>query len=93
MLGGAAYSRPGGLLLKAATYEKARQAAPGFDVYAGTGLAGLDHKKGEQPKNPDSAFIGFCRRKAQPKRSDGDEITYIDIKTEKNINAKAQMQL
>ena len=54
--------------LKTATYEKARQAAPGFDVYA------LEQdwrewiaKKGEQPKNPDSAFIGFCRRKAQPK--------------------------
>ncbi len=55
-------------LLKTATYEKARQAAPGFDVYA------LEQdwrewivKKGEQPKNPDSAFVGFCRRKAQPK--------------------------
>lgn len=59
---------PPSLLLKTATYEKARQAAPGFDVYA------LEQewrewiaKKGEQPKNPDSAFIGFCRRKAQPK--------------------------
>jgi hypothetical protein len=59
---------PAPILLKTATYEKARQAAPGFDVYA------LEQdwrewiaRKGEQPKNPDSAFIGFCRRKAQPK--------------------------
>jgi len=58
----------GAFLLKTTTYEKARQAAPGFDVYA------LEQdwrewiaKKGEQPKNPDSAFLGFCRRKAQPK--------------------------
>lgn len=55
-------------LLKTTTYEKARQAAPGFDVYA------LEQawrewiaKKGEPPKNPDNAFIGFCRRKAQSK--------------------------
>ena len=59
---------PAALLLKSATYEKARQVAPGFDVYA------LEQdwrewiaKKGEPPKNPDSAFVGFCRRKAQPK--------------------------
>ena len=59
---------PPALLLKTATYQKARLAAPGFDVYA------LEQdwrewiaKKGEQPKNPDNAFIGFCRRKAQPK--------------------------
>jgi hypothetical protein len=58
---------PASILLKTATYEKARAAAPGFDVYA------LEQdwrewiaRKGEQPKNPDSAFIGFCRRKAQP---------------------------
>ena len=54
--------------LKTETFEKAKQAAPGFDVYY------LEQewrewiaKKGEQPKNPDAAFIGFCRRKAQPK--------------------------
>ncbi len=59
---------PTTLLLKTTTYEKARHAAPGFDIYA------LEQdwrewiaKKGEPPKNPDSAFIGFCRRKAQPK--------------------------
>jgi hypothetical protein len=55
--------------LQTATYEKAKRAAPGFDVYA------LEQewrnwiaKKGKQPKNPDIAFVGFCRRKAQPKR-------------------------
>jgi hypothetical protein len=55
-------------LLKTATYEKARLTAPGFDIYA------LEQdwrewiaKKSEQPKNPDSAFLGFCRRKAKPK--------------------------
>ena len=59
---------PAALLLKAATYEKARQAAPGFDVYAlEQDWRDWIDKKGEQPKNPDSAFIGFCRRKAQPK--------------------------
>lgn len=59
---------PAAFLLKAETYEKARAAAPGFDVYA------LEQdwrewiaRKGKLPKNPDSAFIGFCRRKAQPK--------------------------
>ena len=58
------------LLLKTTTYEKARQAAPGFDVYA------LEQdwrewivRKGERPKNPDAAFVGFCRRKAQSKPS------------------------
>ena len=56
------------LPLRSETYEKARAAAPGFDVYA------LEQdwrewiaRKGKLPKNPDSAFIGFCRRKAQPK--------------------------
>lgn len=59
---------PAAFLLKATTYEKASAAAAGFDVYA------LEQdwrewiaKKGETPKNPDNAFIGFCRRKAQPK--------------------------
>lgn len=61
-------SEPAVIRLKTETYEKARQATPGFDVYV------LEQdwrewiaKKGERPKNPDSAFIGFCRRKARPK--------------------------
>ena len=48
------------------TFEKAKRAAPGFDVYY------LEQewrewisKKGERPKAPDAAFIGFCRRKAE----------------------------
>lgn len=50
--------------LKPATYEKARLAAPGWDIYA------LEQqwrewivKKGNALKYPDAAFIGFCRRK------------------------------
>lgn len=50
--------------LKPATYEKAHQAAPGWDIYA------LEQqwrewiaKKGAAPKRPDGAFVGFCRRK------------------------------
>jgi hypothetical protein len=51
--------------LKLDTYEKAKKAAPGFDVYylEQEWLEWID-KKGERPKNPDAAFIGFCRRKA-----------------------------
>lgn len=55
-----------GLPLKPDTYEKARAAAPGFDIHA------LEQqwrewvtKKRVPPKRPDSAFIGFCRRKHQ----------------------------
>lgn len=51
-------------LLKLDTYEKARAAAPGWDIYA------LEQqwlewvaKKGISPKRPDGAFIGFCRKK------------------------------
>lgn len=50
--------------LKTETYEKARKAAPGWDLYD------LERqwrewiaKKGVTPKRPDGAFIGFCRRK------------------------------
>lgn len=53
-----------GPLLKLETYEKARAAAPGWDIYA------LEQqwrewiaKKGITPKRPDGAFIGFCRKK------------------------------
>lgn len=50
--------------LKPATYEKARLAAPRWDIYA------LEQqwrewisKKGSVLKYPDAAFIGFCRKK------------------------------
>lgn len=55
------------LALRHETFEKAKKAAPGFDVYA------LEQdwrewcSKKEPPKNPDSAFIGFCRAKARQK--------------------------
>ena len=52
-----------GPLLKPETYEKAKAFASGWDIYA------LEHqwqewieKKG-MPKNPDGAFIGFCKKK------------------------------
>ena len=54
--------------LKTETYEKARKAAPGFDIY------NLEQqwrewiaKKKEPPKRPDAAFIAFCRKKAAHK--------------------------
>jgi hypothetical protein len=49
------------------TYEKAKQAAPGWDVYV------LEQEWREwiadkpRPTNPDAAFIGFCRHKFQKK--------------------------
>ena len=46
--------------LKAETYELARQAAPGWDVYH------LEHEWRdwivEPPRNADRAFVGFCRK-------------------------------
>lgn len=53
------------LRLLTETYQQAKQAAPGFDVYA------LEQewrdwlKNRELPKNPNAAFIGFCKRKYQ----------------------------
>ena len=53
-------------LLQTETYEKARRAAPGLDIYA------LEQdwrewiaKTGKLPDTPDGAFIGFCKRKAK----------------------------
>jgi hypothetical protein len=58
------FQRREGPFLKTHTYEMARKAAPGWDVYE------LERqwrewiaKKGE-PKKPDAAFIAFCRKKA-----------------------------
>jgi plasmid replication initiation protein len=50
-------------LLMPETFEKARRAAPGWDVYH------LENQwrdwiaDREKPKNPDAAFIAFCRQK------------------------------
>lgn len=56
-----------GPLLQTSTYERARKAAPGWDVYE------LERqwrewiaKKGS-PQKPDAAFVAFCRKKALPK--------------------------
>ncbi len=52
---------PPGSLLKAATYEKARDAAPGYDIYfieerwRSSGFAA-------KAKKPDVAFLGFVRK-------------------------------
>ena len=47
-------------LLSPDTYEKAREAAPGWDVRA------LEAEWREwattTPRNPDAAFVGFCRK-------------------------------
>jgi len=51
--------------LKLDTFEKAKKVAPGFDIYylEAEWREWID-KKGEHPKDPDAAFIGFCRKKA-----------------------------
>jgi hypothetical protein len=56
----------GALRLRLDTFEKARELAPRLDIYA------LEYdwrewvaKKGEMPKNPDQAFLGFVRTKAK----------------------------
>jgi transposase len=47
-------------VLQPDTYNKARQAAPGWDVY----VLEQDWRSWmtEPPRNPDGAFIGFCRK-------------------------------
>ena len=54
----------GFILLKPETYEKAKAAAPGWDIQV------LEQqwrewisKKKELPRRPDSAFVAFCRKK------------------------------
>lgn len=53
-------------VLKPETFEQARNAVPGYDVYY------LEQKWAEwvstlpsKPKNPDKAFIGFCKKHAE----------------------------
>lgn len=60
----ATVSQTGFILLKPETYEKAKRAAPGWDIHA------LEQqwrewiaKKKEPPQRPDTAFIAFCRKK------------------------------
>lgn len=55
------------LYLDGETYEKARRAAPGYDIYAleKEWLQWWQKNGGAQLKSPDAAFIGFCRQKYQ----------------------------
>jgi plasmid replication initiation protein len=60
----ATVQQTGFILLKPESYEKAKVAAPGWDVHA------LEQqwrewisKKKELPRRPDSAFVAFCRKK------------------------------
>ncbi len=60
----ATVQQTGFILLKPETYEKARAAAPGWDIHV------LEQqwrewmsKKKELPRRPDSAFVAFCRKK------------------------------
>lgn len=46
------------------TYERAKQAAPGWDVYELERQWREWISKKELPQKPDSAFIAFCRKKA-----------------------------
>jgi len=55
-------------LLAPETFEKARRAAPGWDIYYLESewrkwIAGK-----EKPKNPDATFIAFCRKKYKRER-------------------------
>jgi len=52
-----------GPLLKPETYERAKTFAPGWDVYVlAEQWREWVQKKG-MPKNPDGAFLGFCKKK------------------------------
>ena len=51
--------------LRVETYEKAREIAPRLDIYYLEGeWRDWMTQKGEKPKNPDQAFLGFLRKKA-----------------------------
>jgi hypothetical protein len=53
------------------TFEKARRVAPGWDIYFLEGLWRDWIAGKEEPKNPDAAFIAFCRKKYQRKGMSG----------------------
>jgi len=63
----ACVTKPTVIVLATETYEKAKKVAPGWDVYA------LEHDwrawlvDKEAPRNPDAAFIGFCKQRFQKK--------------------------
>jgi plasmid replication initiation protein len=51
-------------LLKPVTFEKAREVAPGWDIYALESEWRDWANTKTPPKRPDAAFIAFCRKKA-----------------------------
>ncbi|MDY6936894.1 MAG: replication initiator protein A [Cyanobacteriota bacterium] len=55
------------LKLQAQTYEKARRAAPGYDIYALEAQWKEFWVLSGKPalKSPDAAFIGFCRKRSE----------------------------
>ena len=54
------------LHLKTKTYEQAKQCAPGFDVYAlEADWREATKKNGVEIRDPDSAFLAWCRRVKQ----------------------------
>ena len=50
------------LFLTQETYDKAREAAPGWDVYRLESEWREWIREKDMPKNPDKAFLGFCRQ-------------------------------
>jgi len=54
----------GRIVLATATYEEARDIAPGWDIYHLEGEWRVWMSDGglDAPKNPDRAFLGFCRK-------------------------------
>lgn len=56
----------GSLHLPPSAYEKARAAAPGYDVYyLESEWREWMEKTGKKPEKPEAAFINFCRKKAE----------------------------
>ena len=54
------------LQLSAGTYERAKLAAPGYDIYALERQWKMSTEKhGLRVKNPDAAFLGYCRATAK----------------------------
>jgi Initiator Replication protein len=51
--------------LKTTTYEQAKNMAPGWDIYAlaAEWKAWASQQKDWPPKNPDAAFLGFCKKR------------------------------
>ncbi|MCP5127502.1 MAG: hypothetical protein H6973_18270 [Gammaproteobacteria bacterium] len=60
-------TKPPAILLATETYEKAKKAAPGWDVYSLEQEWRVWIADKERPKNPDAAFIGFCKQRFQKK--------------------------